>query len=130
MFLLDTNICIHLLNQRDASLEAAFRAREPSEIALCSVVKAELFHGACRSRQRDANLERLKVFFSPLQSLPFDDSSAEHYGRLRSDLESRGRPIGPNDLLIAAIAQAHQATLVTRNRREFERVPGLTVHSW
>lgn len=107
-----------------------FQAHSPADIALCSVVKAELFFGARHSQRVEANLQRLKVFFSPLASLPFDDRCAEHYGAIRADLLSQGTPIGPNDLMIAAIARAHDATLVTHNLGEFSRVIGLRMEDW
>lgn len=75
-------------------------------------------------------MQRLKFFFSPLQSLPFDDDCAEHYAMIRSDLAAQGNPIGPNDLLIAAIARAHNAILVTHNTGEFDRVAGLQLDDW
>mgnify|MGYP005850159947 CR=1 FL=1 len=130
MYLLDTNICIHLLNQADPRLITQFKSRSPAEIALCSVVKAELLYGARRSGRVDANLLRLEFFFQPLSSLPFDDLCAQHYSMIRNDLERRGELIGPNDLLIAAIARAHQVTLVTNNTKEFNRVAELRVEDW
>jgi len=126
----DTNICIHLLNRADPHIEQHFRARSPADIAVCSVVKAELRFGAHRSTRIDANLQRLKLFFSPLQSLPFDDECAEHYALIRVDLSAQGKLIGPNDLMIAAIARAHEATLVTRNAGEFGHVAGLRLEDW
>jgi tRNA(fMet)-specific endonuclease VapC len=130
MHLLDTNICIHLLNHADPQMEAQFRRRSPREIALCSVVKAELLYGAHRSTRTDANLQRLSKFFAPLQSLAFDDRCADHYARIRADLAAQGKPIGPNDLMIAAIARTHDAVLVTRNAAEFSRVAGLRLEQW
>lgn len=130
MYLLDTNVCIHLLNRVHPGILQKFRSLSPSDIALCSVVKAELLFGARRSTQIEANLQRLKVFFSPLGSLPFDDSCAEHYGLIRADLAAQGAPIGPNDLLIAAIARAHDATLITHHVGEFGRVIGLRIEDW
>ena len=128
--LLDTNTCIFLLNQAAPNVRQRFEARSPSEIALCSVVKAELLFGAQRSSRVDANLQRLKRFFSPLRSLPFDDQCAEHYAMIRADLASQGRLIGPNDLMIAATARANDATLVTNNTGEFGRVAGLSIEDW
>lgn len=130
MYLLDTDICIHLLNQADKELEAQFRARSPADIALCSIVKAELLYGAHRSSRVDANLQRLAFFFSPLQSLSFDDRCTGHYALIRADLAAQGQLIGPNDLLIAAIARAHNATLVSRNVAEFQRIAGLRLETW
>lgn len=130
MYLLDTNVCIRLLNRADARMEQRFRASSPFEIALCSVVKAELLYGAHRSTRVDANLQRLRLFFSPLASLPFDDRCVETYAMIRTDLAVQGKPIGPNDLMIAAIARANQATLVTHNKGEFGRVAGLQLEDW
>lgn len=130
MFLLDTNVCIHLLNNADSRIRLEFQKRSPSEIALCSVVKAELLYGAYRSQRVDANLQHLKTFFQPLPSLPFDDRCIEHYALIRADLSSQGRPIGPNDLMIAAIARSNDATLVTGHTGEFGRVSGLATVDW
>jgi tRNA(fMet)-specific endonuclease VapC len=95
-----------------------------------SEVKAEFLYGARRSGRPEANLELLRRFFEPFASLPFDDRCADEYGRLRLELERVGRPIGPNDLLIAATARAHDLVLVSRNTKEFQRVPGLRLESW
>ena len=130
MKLLDTDICIHLLNGREPDLIERLAAHRPPEIGLCSIVRAELLWGARKSRRTDENLVRVRAFTEPFQSLPFDDASAEHYGIIRADLTASGRPIGPNDTLIAAIARAHDAVLVTRNSREFSRVSGLEVEIW
>lgn len=97
---------------------------------MCSVVKAELLCGARRSQRVEANLQLLKAFFSPLQSIAIDDECAEHYGQIHDDLLAQGKSIGPNDTLIAAIARAHDATLVTHNTSEFKRVAGLRIEDW
>lgn len=130
MKLLDTDICIHVLNATEPELLANFRSHSPLELALCSIVRAELLWGARNSQRVDENLERVRLFAEPLKSLPFDDDCADHYGSIRADLAARGTPIGPNDTLIAAIALAHRATLITRNQREFERISGLRIESW
>ena len=130
IYLLDTNVCIHLLNEKHPAILQHFRQHGPADIAMCSVVKAELLYGARRSQRVEANLQLLKVFFAPLQSLPFDDECAEHYGQIRADLLTQGKPIGPNDTLIAAIARAHDATVITHNTGEFSRVAGLRMEDW
>ena len=130
MYLLDSNVCIRLLNQRCESIEKHFRACDPSDISLCSIVKAELLYGARHSQHIEANLQKLALFFSPLGSLSFDDKCAEMYARVRQDLSAQGCLIGPNDLLIAAIALAHDAVLVTHNQKEFCRVAGLRLVGW
>ena len=75
-------------------------------------------------------LQRLQAFLGAFQSLPFDDAAAEAYGRLRAELARRGTPIGPNDLMIAAIALVHDLTLVTHNTAEFSRVSDLRFEDW
>lgn len=130
MYLLDSNICIHLLNNRHSQIEKHFRKSSPDEIALCSIVKAELLFGARNSKKVEANLLLLKHFFAPLSSLPFNDRCAEEYGLIRADLSTQGKIIGPNDLLIAAIARANDAVLVTYNTKEFSRITGLRLEDW
>ncbi len=130
IYLLDTNVCIHLLNEKHSVILHHFRQHNPADIALCSVVKAELLYGARRSQRVEANLQRLKAFFEPLQSLPFNDDCAEHYGQIHADLLLQGNPIGPNDTLIAAIARTHGLTLITHNTGEFSRVAGLRMEDW
>jgi tRNA(fMet)-specific endonuclease VapC len=129
-FLLDTNVCIAYLNGRSSNVVQCLRDVSPSEIAVCSVVKAELFYGAMRSRNPARTLAQQRVFLDQFISLPFDDRSAEFYASIRATLATRGTPIGPNDLLIAAIARAHNLILVTANVREFGRVEGLRIENW
>jgi len=130
MFLLDTNACIRILNSTSISLVKRVSEHSPAEIALTSIVKAELFYGARHSQRVEANLKLLRRFFGPFASLPFDDLSAEHYGSIRADLARAGQLIGPNDLFIAAVARAHDAVLVTHNQEEFSRVVGLRIEDW
>lgn len=130
IYLLDSNVCVHLLNGRHTTLIQRFRQYDPRQTVLCSMVKAELLRGALRSQRVELNLERLAIFFAPLKSLPFDDSAAEHFARVGAELIKQGTPIGPNDLVIAATALAHQVTLVTHNTAEFSRVPGLRLEDW
>ncbi|MEO5334590.1 MAG: type II toxin-antitoxin system VapC family toxin [Magnetococcus sp. YQC-5] len=128
-YLLDTNACIAILNGH-ASVMVRIQECQLEPPWLCSPVKAELWYGVYKSVHRQRNLESLLEFFAFLPSLPFDDQAAEIYGRLRADLNQRGVPIGPNDMLIAAVALAHDVTLVTHNVREFSRVDGLNIEDW
>jgi tRNA(fMet)-specific endonuclease VapC len=130
MYLLDTNACIRILNNSSASLVARLRLEDPLSLHLSSITKAELLFGARHSARAAANLRLLERFFAPLLSLPFDDRCAEQYAALRADLAARGQPIGPNDMLIAATARAHDLVVVTHNVREFSRVVGLGVEDW
>jgi tRNA(fMet)-specific endonuclease VapC len=130
MFLLDTNTCIRVLNGSSTTVVARLQSTSPAEVRLCAVVKAELLYGARHSRRVDDNLRLLQRFFEPFASLPFDDRCAEEAAFIRLDLGRSGRPIGPNDLLIAATARAHDLVLVTHNTRKLARVPGLRVEDW
>lgn len=129
-YLLDTNTCIRYLNGTSEVIRRRIEATHPRELVVCAVVKAELFYGAENSLYPQANLKKQKVFLERFVSLPFDDRAAEAYGRIRAALKKIGAPIGPNDLLIAAIAVAHHCTLVSHNTREFARITALTIEDW
>jgi tRNA(fMet)-specific endonuclease VapC len=129
-FLLDTNVCIAYLEGRDTRVREQLLGTAPDRVALCSIVKAELLYGARNSGRVEHNLARLAVFFASLRSLPFDDEAAARYGSLRAQVRREGRPVGANDMLIAAIALAADATLVTRDDEEMSSIAGLRVTSW
>lgn len=103
---------------------------KPADIALCSVVKAELLYGALHSAKPEINTALLEQLFAPLKSFEFDDEAARHYADISESLTNQGKLIGANDLLIAAIARANALTLVTHNTAEFERVEGLQLADW
>ncbi len=129
-WLLDTNAWILHLKNPGGPIELRLSRLTPSDILLCSVVKAELWHGAHRYERRERRLLALQNLFQRFVSLPFDDAAAWHYGSIRHDLETRAQVIGPNDLKIAAICLAHGLTLVSSNTDEFNRVVGLKVEDW
>lgn len=130
MFLLDTNACIRYLNGTSVAVRERLRSTPPAHVLLSAVVVAELRFGAAHSRWPARAHERLDEFLRPYQSLPFDDRCAAVYGDIRCQLSLAGQLIGPNDLLIAATAIAHDLTLVTHNTREFGRVPNLHLEDW
>jgi len=103
---------------------------DPRQLAVCSVVKAELFFGSLRSQNPTKSRQMQDDFLKELISLPFDDAAAEHYAQIRANLTSTGELIGPNDLIIAAIALTHNLTLVTHNTAEFSRVKTLQLEDW
>ncbi len=127
--LLDTDAAIALIKYRGEAVEW-LSGHGPSEVALSGVTKAELYYGARKSGRVEHNLGVLSRFFAPFVSLSFDDRAAEEYGVIRADLERAGTPIGPNDLLIAAIARSRDLTLVSLNVREFGRVAGLRIQGF
>jgi tRNA(fMet)-specific endonuclease VapC len=129
-YLLDTNVCIRFLNGLAPRVLQRLQALQPVEVVVCSVVKAELYYGAERSRDPARSLAIQMRFLQPYHSLPFDDTAADLVGSLRAQLAEKGTPIGPYDLQIAAIALANRCTLVTHNVREFGRVPDLAIEDW
>lgn len=128
-FLLDTNICIHIINRRPPQVFEHFAGRRMGEIGISSITGAELSFGVAKSGSAK-NQAALDKFLAPLEVLPFDEPAMRRYGGLRTELERQGRPIGALDTLIAAHALALGATLVTNNLREFERVAGLGLENW
>ncbi|MEL7008708.1 MAG: type II toxin-antitoxin system VapC family toxin [Cyanobacteria bacterium J06648_1] len=130
LYLLDTNVCIVYLKGKSFNVNQRLKSLKRNNIAVCSVVKAELFYGSMRSNNPKKALQIQKTFVEQFISLPFDDRCALIYGKLRAKLASAGTPIGSNDLLIAAITLANDLILVTYNVREFSRVKGLKLEDW
>ena len=129
-YLLDTDTCIAFLRGRDPGLRRRFAALTAQVIIVPAPVRGELFYGAARSQDPRQTRQAVDAFLARFASLPFDDTAADAYGRIRAQLAASGTLIGPNDLLIAAIALASSVTLVTHNTREFGRIPGLTLDDW
>jgi tRNA(fMet)-specific endonuclease VapC len=129
MILLDTNICIYIINAKPPAVLERFKLYRIGEIGLCSVVAAELAFGVAKSGSA-RNRQALEMFLAPLTILPFDNPTFWAYGELRTELERRGTPLGSLDTLIAAHSLSQQATLITNNMREFAKVPGLHVDNW
>lgn len=128
-YLLDTSTCISHLRGRSPTVTDRL-ASETGKVALCSVVVSELVFGACRSVDPQTELAKVERFIAGFTSLPLDDAAASSAGRIRAVLSAAGTPIGPYDLLIAAIAVANGLALVTSNAAEFARVAGLAVEDW
>ena len=128
-YMLDTNICIYVINARPPGVLERFRREQLGGIGVSSVTAAELAFGVAKSGS-SRNREALEMFLAPLEVLPFDDSVIWHYADLRAALERRGEPIGALDTMIAAHALASNTTLVTNNAREFSRVSGLSLEDW
>lgn len=99
-------------------------------MAISAITLSELFHGAEKSAKVAQNLAVVEEFASLLEVLPCSAKASQHYGAIRAALDRAGRPIGVDDLHIAAHARSEGLTLVTINRDEFERVPGLLSENW
>lgn len=130
-YLFDTNICIYLIKRKPQQVLARFESCLPGEVGISSVTLAELAYGVAKSQLRERNQQALEKFVLPLEVAVFDAQAASAYGPLRAELERRGTPIGPLDLMIAAQALSLRTTLVTNNTREFARVGGdLRLENW
>jgi tRNA(fMet)-specific endonuclease VapC len=128
-YLLDTNIAIYVIKRRPVAVLGLFN-ENAGRMAISTVTLSELFHGAEKSARVAQNLAVVEEFASLLEVLPYTAKASMHYGAIRSALEKAGRPIGVNDLHIAAHARSAGLTLVTNNVGEFERVPGLLLENW
>lgn len=128
-FLLDTNICIYIINAKPAHVLARFRREVIGDIGISAITAAELAYGVAKSGSA-RNRTALEKFLVPLEIAAFNADAWWRYGDIRADLERRGQPIGSLDTLIAAHAMALNTTLVTNNMMEFSRVPGLRVENW
>lgn len=129
-YLLDTGACIYIIDKKPPSAVARIRSKQPEDVAVSTVTIAELEYGVYRSQRIDQNRIALLEFLVPLTILDFDQGAAALYGGIRASLESKGTPIGPMDLLIAAQAMSQGLVLVTNNEREFSRVEGLEIENW
>jgi len=128
-YVLDTHICIYVINARPSGVLARFRQQRLGEIGVSSVTAAELAFGVAKSGS-ERNRQALEMFLAPLEVLPFDAAAIWHYADLRAALERQGQPIGALDTMITAHSLALNAILVTNNTREFARVPGLRLENW
>lgn len=128
-FMLDTNICIYIINQKPQYVFEKFEQYEIGEIAISSITASELAFGVEKSGSAK-NKAALMKFLAPLEILPFDEHAIWHYATARHHLQSRGTPIGALDLLIASHALSLDLTFVTNNTKEFERVDGLRLANW
>jgi tRNA(fMet)-specific endonuclease VapC len=129
-FLLDTNICIYLLKNDPPHVRQRIKNLHFGDLTVSSITLAEMYFGAAKSINPNKNLKTLRGFLGAIICLPFDEQCAYLFGALRADLEKRGTPIGPYDMLIAAQALSTKSILVTSNLREFQHVHGLIVQNW
>lgn len=129
-YTLDTNTCIRYINGRSPLVRQKLPTIPASEIVICSIVRAELFYGAAKSQTPEVSLKKQLGFLRPYTNVDFDEKAAAIYGSMRKKLEAQGIPIGSHDMLIAAIALAHDLIVVTHNIKHFSRVEGLKVEDW
>ena len=129
-YMLDTNICIYAIKHKPPEVIKYFLKHNPDDICVSSITYGELMHGVEKSQAAERNRAALTLFLSSISILPFDNYAAEEYGKVRAELERKGTPIGPMDMLIAGHARSERLILVTNNTREFFRVENLEVEDW
>lgn len=129
-YLIDTNICIYIMNQRPAEVVEHFKKHTLGDIGISSVTVSELYYGVSKSQRKQKNAKRLQAFLLPFDILSYDEAASIHYGDIRAELEAKGNVIGALDMMIAAHARSQDLVLVTNNESEFLRVPALQVENW
>jgi len=128
--MLDTNICIYIMKNHPPSVQKRLKNIPIGSVSISSIVLAELWYEVKKSKLVSKNTQALKDFLNFLIIEDWPERAASIYGNIRADLEKAGKTTGPNDLLIAAHAQCLDATLVTNNISEFERVKNLKLENW
>lgn len=129
-YLLDTNICIYIKNNKPPEVLAHFSKLPPGKVAMSAITYGELYFGAEKSTKTKESRHILEQLITLIPVLPLDAAVSISYGKTRQHLQAEGRLIGNNDLWIAAHALAGKLILVTNNVSEFERVQGLRIENW
>lgn len=129
-YLLDTNVCIYLIQKKPAAVVRRLERERPDDVAISSVTLAELEYGVEKRQHQQQDRTALEEFLLPLGILPFGEAAARVHGRIRAILERKGRPIGAYDLMIGCTALAAGLVLVTNDEREFRRIPDLEIENW
>src|SRR3989304_7698434 len=129
-WLLDTNICAYAQKKNPALVLSRLKRTEPSEVRISVITVYELFTGCEKSSAKDRLIREVSQFLWPFSLLDFSEEHARRAATVRANLELRGTPIGPYDVLLAAQALSENLVLVTNNTREFQRVKGLRLQDW
>ena len=129
-YMMDTTICIYAIKNKPESVIRKILSQNPEDLCISVVTYAELMHGVEKSQAVEKNRIAMSLFLSAITVLDFDGEAAEAYGQIRAELERKGTPIDPMDLLIAGHARSQGLILVTNNTREFARVTGLRIEDW
>ena len=128
MKILDTDVSIEILRGNERVIEA--RRSSLDQVATTWITACELAYGAAKSRAPDKNQSLVSEFLATLPVLGLDEASAECFGRKKASLERAGKCLADADLMIAAIALTRGASLVTGNRRHYERIEALRIEDW
>ena len=129
-YMLDTNICIYAIKHKPEKVFQKLQEVDPADVCISSITYAALVHGVEKSAAIDKNRLALSLLLANIEILDFDVDAAECYGKIRADLEKKGTPIGPLDMMIAGHAMSLGYKVVTNNVKEFKRVSDLKVENW
>jgi tRNA(fMet)-specific endonuclease VapC len=129
-YLLDTNICIYIIKKKPEEVLKRFAKLKPGDVAISTITIAELYFGIAKSSKPNENTIALQEFIQPLIIIDFTSEDSIVYGRIRAELEAKGKMIGAMDLLIASIAISRGLTLVTNNEKEFSHIKNLQIENW
>ncbi|MDX9802112.1 MAG: type II toxin-antitoxin system VapC family toxin [Spirochaetia bacterium] len=129
-YFLDTNICVYYLKGMYPGIVENLLSKNPEDIKIPSIVKAELLYGAEKSQTKDKTREKIYEFLLPFEIVGFNDAAAERFGKMREYLEKKGMIIGPNDLILASTVLSFNGTLITNNVKEFKRIKELKIENW
>ena len=130
LYILDTNACIGIINNKPITLRQKLLQIAVEDVAISQIVLYELEYGICRSQHQQRNRDNLNQFLKYIQVLDWSTEQSQEAALVRCELMQLGQPIGHYDTLIAAHARSLKATLVTHNTREFEKVQGLLLQDW
>jgi len=129
-YMLDTNICIYVIKHKPEKVFRKLQTIHPEDVCISSVTYAALVHGVEKSAAVEKNRLALSILLANMEILDFDVDAADYYGKIRADLEKKGTPIGPLDMMIAGHAQSLGYTVITNNMKEFSRVAALKIENW
>ncbi len=130
MYLIDTNICIYIMNNRPQEVIQKCRSVGVGNVYISSITTSELCYGVSKSQKVEENTKRLEEFLKPFTITSYSEKASYFYGKIRAQLEKQGNIIGPLDMLIAAHALSKDLTLVTNNIKEFSRIKTLKLENW
>jgi tRNA(fMet)-specific endonuclease VapC len=129
-YMLDTKICIYAIKHKPEKVFLKLQETDPEDVCISSITYAELVHGVEKSASVERNRVALSLLLSNIEIKDFDVKAADEYGKIRADLEKKGTPIGPLDMMIAGHAKSLGLAVVTNNVKEFSRVNGIEVVNW
>ncbi len=130
MWMLDTDTVSYTMRNRPAGVRRQFESRNKADLAISSIVLAELLYGAARRENAAAIRGQINLLVQGVTLLAWDAEAAAHFAEIRLALDSVGTPLAAQDLMIAAHARSLDAVLVTNNQKHFRRVPGLKLENW